>query len=95
MGDSIVSNYWQQQQANDAMVRGWERNGEVGDQISQHRSDEILDRQRLADDAMGKLYEAPAGHDYYWLDQQTGQIVGTKTSDPPDLTGNYTPLRRL
>ena len=94
-GDAIVSNYWNQQRSNDAMMRGWERSQAVNDQLSQARSDAMLDRQRLADDAMGKSYEAPAGYNNYWLDQQSGQIIGTNTSDPPDLKRNYTPLRRM
>ncbi len=94
-GDTIMSNYWQTQRANDSMMRGWEHNQAINDQLSQARSDQILDRQRLADDAMGKSYEAPSGYNYYWLDQQTNKITGTNTSDPPDLTRNYTPLRRV
>lgn len=94
-GDAVNRNYQQTQHANDAMMRGWEQNQQVNAQLSEARSDQILDRQRLADDGMGKSYEAPAGYSNYWLDQQTGQIVGTNTSDPPDLTRNYTPLRRL
>jgi hypothetical protein len=94
-GDAAVSNYWQQQRANDTMIRGWEHNQAINQQISEARSDQILDRQRLADDGMGKSYEAPSGYQNYWLDQQSGQIIGTNTSDPPDLTRNYTPLRRV
>ena len=94
-GDAIVSNYWNQQKANAAMMRGWEHAQAVNDQLSQARSDAMLDRQRLADDAMGKSYEAPAGYNNYWLDQQSGQIIGTNTSDPPDYSRNYTALRRL
>jgi len=94
-GDALMSNYWQQQQANDTMMRGWEHNQAVNDQLSQARSDQTLDRQRLADDGMGHSYEAPAGSNFYWLDQQTGQIVGTDTNNPPDLTRDYTQLRRM
>lgn len=94
-GDAMVANYWNQQHANDAMMHGWEHTQAVNSQISQARSDQILDRQRLADDAMGNSYEAPSGFNHYWLDQQSGNIIGTDTSDPPDLSRNYTALRRL
>ena len=76
------------------MMRGWEQNQAVNDRLSQDRSDAMMDRQRLADDAAGKEYDVPAGFNYYWRDQQTGQIIGTNTADPPDYSNNYTQLRK-
>ena len=95
MGDAIVSNYWQQQSVNDSIVKSWEHNQAVNDRLSQDRSDAMMDRQRLADDGEGKQYDVAAGHNYYWRDQQTGNIIGTDTDTPPDYTNNYTQLRRL
>jgi hypothetical protein len=79
-GDLITSSYWRQQATND--------------RVSQGISDALLGRQRLYDDAGGRPYEAPLGSNYYWLDQQTGQVIGTAISDPPDYQRNYTPLRK-
>jgi len=94
-GDAIVKNFWDQQQANDSMLRGWEHNQAVNDHLAQNFSDAIMDRQRLEDVSEGKSYEAPSGYNYYWRDQQTDKIYGTNTSDPPDLTRNYTQLKKL
>jgi len=82
MGDAIMSNSRQQQQANDAMMRSWEQRQAIHDSLSQARSDQIVDRRRLVDDAMGKAYEAPSGYRNSWLDQQTGVVTGTDTGDP-------------
>jgi hypothetical protein len=54
----------------------------------------MLGRQRLVDDGTGQTYDAAAVHNYYWRDQQSGEIVGTDTSDPPDNQRNYTALRK-
>jgi hypothetical protein len=80
-GDAIVDGYWDTQR--------------VYDRLSQQRSDAMLDRQRLSDEGMGRTYDAASGYKSYWLDQQTGQIFGTDTDDPPDNSRNYTPLRKL
>ena len=94
MGETIVQNYWHQQQANENMWRQWDQSQAVNDRLSQDRSDQMLDNQRLADDGMGNQYNAPAGHNYYWLDQQTGTVTPTDTDTPPDYSRNYTPLRK-
>jgi hypothetical protein len=95
MGDAIVSNYWDQQNTNDSIMRGWEQNQAVYDQLSQQRSDAMMDHQRLSDDAAGKTYEVPAESNYYWHDERTGDVVGTPTDQPPDYQNNYTQLRKL
>jgi len=95
MGDAIVSNYWDQQKTNDSIMSGWEQNQAVYDQLSQQRSDAMMDRQRLSDDAAGKTYDATAGSNYYWRDEQTGNVIGTTTDQPPDYQNNYTQLRKL
>jgi hypothetical protein len=94
MGDAIVGNYWAQQQSNEAMVRGWEQNQGVYDRASEAQSDTMLDNQRLADDRQGELIHTQAGFEYYWRNQQTGEVIGTHTADPPDYTNAYTPLRK-
>jgi hypothetical protein len=94
-GDAIVQGYWSQQRANERMARGWEQNQAVYDRLSQSRSDAMMDRQRLADDAGGYEYEVAAGSNYYWLNPQTQQVVGTVTDQPPDLTNTYAALRKL
>lgn len=94
MGDAIVDNYWAQQRSNDAMVRGWEQNQGVYDRASQARSDMMLDNERLADDHEGVEVHVPAGFEYYWRNQQTGEVFGTHAADPPDYTNAYTPLRK-
>ena len=92
-GDAIVNNYWQQQQVNDGIAQSYWNAQHTNERSWQDRSNAMLDRQRLYDDSLGKHYDAPAGANYYWRDQQ-GQIVGTETSDPPDYLNNYTPLRK-
>jgi len=94
-GDAIVNYYWQQQRVNDGITQRYWDAQHTNDRLSQDRSDAMLDRQRLCDDRMGRTYDASAGYNYYWLDQQSGQIVGTNTSDPPDYQRNYTALRKL
>lgn len=94
MGDAIVDNYWAQQRSNDAMARAWEQGQGVYDRASEARSDAMLDNQRLVDDAQGELIHAPAGFEYYWRNQQTGEVIGTNTADPPDYANAYTPLRK-
>ncbi len=94
-GDAIVNNYWRQQAANDSMLRGWEHNQAINDRLSQERSDAMLGNQRLADATDGKEYTVPAGANYFWRNQQTGQITGTTTDTPPDYSNNYTPLQKL
>ena len=95
IGDSIVSNYWSQQSANESRLRGWEQNQAAHDQIAQNYSDSTMDRQRLADDSVGRTYDVAAGYNYYWVDRQTGDVVGTNTSEPPDYTNSYSQLRKL
>ena len=94
MGDVIVGNYWAQQRSNDAMMQGWQQNQGVYDRASQNQSDMMLDNQRLADDHEGKVVHVPAGYEYYWRNQQTGEVTGTRTADPPDYTNAYTPLSK-
>ncbi len=84
-GDAIVNNYWQQQRINDGITQSYGDAQHTYDRLSQDRSDAMLDRQRLCDDRMGQTYDTSAGYNYYWLDPQSGQIVGTNTSDPPGL----------
>jgi len=93
-GDAEVQNYNTQQQTEQNQINSYNASQAVNDQASQNRSDEMLDRQRLADDAGGMTYEAPAGSNYYWRNQQTGVITGTDTDTPPDYTNNYTLLRK-
>lgn len=95
MGDAIISNYRNQEATNDSIMSGWEHNEAVYDQLSQQRSDAMMDHQRLSDDAAGKTYEVPAGSNYYWHDERTGDVVGTPTDQPPDYQNNYTQLRKL
>jgi hypothetical protein len=94
-GDAIVHNYWQQQHANDAISQSYWNAQHTYDKASDNWSDAMLDKQRLYDDSLGKTYETPGGHNYYWRDQQTDQVIGTDTSDPPDYLRNYTPLKKL
>jgi hypothetical protein len=93
--DAMNSNYWDRQAANDAQYRGWEQNQAANDRISQNYSDATMDRQRLADDSVGKTYDVAAGYNYYWVDRETGNVVGTNTSEPPDYTNSYSQLRKL
>ncbi|WP_165069347.1 hypothetical protein [Paludisphaera rhizosphaerae] len=95
VGDMLVANYWTQQAANDGLYRSWERNQAVYDRLSQDRSDAMMDRQRLADDQLGRQYEVPASSNYYWRNERTGEVVGTDVQTPPDYSDAYTPLRRL
>jgi hypothetical protein len=83
-GDAIVQNYWQQQRVNDGITQSYWNTQHVNEQASDKWSDAMLDKQRLYDDNLGKAYETLGGHNYYWLDQQSGRVVGTDTSDPPD-----------
>jgi hypothetical protein len=94
-GDAIVHNYWQQQHANEAISQSYWNAQHTYDKASDNWSDAMLDKQRLYDDSLGKTYETPGGHNYYWRDQQTDQVIGTDTSDPPDYLRNYTPLKKL
>jgi len=92
-GDAIMSNYWRQQQANEGINQSYWNAQHTYDRLSEERSDAMLGRQRLYDDSLGKVYDAPAGANYYWANQQ-GQIFGTETDQPPDYQNNYTPLRK-
>ena len=79
-GDIITQSYWNTQH--------------VYDHTSQNWSDAMLGNQRLYDENLGRAYETQAGHNYYWLDQ-SGQVIGTETSNPPDYLNNYTPLKKI
>ncbi len=93
-GNAIVGNYWQQQQVNDGLMQSYTDRQQSEDRVFQNYSDATLDRQRLTDDGMGKSYEVASGSNYYWVDQQSGQVIGTNTDQPPDVQRNYTQLRK-
>jgi len=85
----------EQEAQGDVFVTSWRNAQHTNDRLSQAWSDTMLGRQRLVDDGMRQTYDASVGYNYYWLDQQSGQIVGTDTSHPPDYQRNYTALRKL
>jgi hypothetical protein len=93
-GDAYVQGYWEDQRANDRMMETWDDAQGSNDRVFQGYGDAIRGDQRLYDDTMGKRYDVPNAASYYWLDQGSGQVIGTTTDTPPDDQRNYTQLRK-
>lgn len=93
-GEIQTAGYWDQQRANERMWAGWDHNQQVQDGLSQRWSDAMLGNQRLYDDSIGREYTVAAGSNYYWVDN-SGNVVGTNTDNPPDYQNNYRLLKKL
>lgn len=93
-GSVFVTDYWQQQRYNENITHRFSDSQHTNDPL-QGWSDMMRDQQRLVDPETGQTHNAAADHNYYWLDQQSGQVKGTDTSDPPDYQRSYTALRKL
>jgi hypothetical protein len=94
-GDAITQNYWSQQNANDAAMQAWTQRQATQDRLATSFDDALRGQQQLVDQASGKAYVADGGHNYYWIDQRTGAVVGTVTDTPPDYGRDYAPLKKL
>lgn len=93
-GDAIIEGYNQRQRDHDRWQHQQSAADDRSGDLSQRWSDAMLGRQRLEDDATGRAYDAPQGANHYWLDPQSGQVLGTETDAPPDYATGYTALRR-
>lgn len=70
------------QQAFDAHNQSWNQQQQINDQSHQNFTNYIKDENTITNG--GYESQVQSGYNYYWVDQTSGQYIGTNTADNPD-----------